>query len=139
LKSVSRWGRCVTSTALPKARPRSSRSQFDRLMARVHDASAYAYPVRSAAIDDRDVRSELLEQRKAALAKLLRKAKPGIRLSEHLTGPGQTIFEHACKLVLEGIVSKRLSSPYRSGKAKFWIKVKNPNAPAMLRIVEGGG
>ena len=38
----------------------------------------------------------------------------------------------------KGIVSKRLSSPYRSGKAKCWIKVKNPKAPAMLRIVEGG-
>ena len=61
----------------------------------------------------------MLEQRKAALAKLLRKAKPGIRLSEHLTGPGQTIFEHACRLRLEGIVSKRVSSSYRSGKAKF--------------------
>ena len=67
----------------------------------------------------------------------LRKAKPGIRLSEHLTGPGHTIFEHACKLGLEGIVSKRLSSSYRSGKAKTGIKVKNPKAPAILRIVEG--
>ena len=57
-------------------------------------------------------RREPLEQRKAELAKLLRKAKPGIRLSEHLTGSGQTIT---------GIVSKRLSSPYRSGKAKCWI------------------
>ena len=54
-----------------------------------------------------------------------------------MTGAGPTIFEHACKLGLEGIVSKRLSSPYRSGKAKCWIKVKNPKAPAMLRIVEG--
>ena len=73
-------------------------------MARGHDASAYAFAFDLLAIDDRDVRSEPLEQRKAALAKLLRKAKPGIRLSEHLTGPGHTIFEHACKLGLEGIV-----------------------------------
>ena len=56
------------------------------MRARGHDASAYAYAFDLLAIDDRDVRSEPLEQHKAALAKLLRKAKPGIRLSEHLTG-----------------------------------------------------
>ena len=37
---------------------------------------------------------------------------------------------------LEGIVSKKLTSPYRSGKAKTWLKIKNPQSPAMLRIVE---
>ena len=74
----------------------------------------------------------------AALGKLLRKAKPGIRYSEHLTGNGAEIFAHACKLGLEGIVSKRLSSPYRSGKVKYWLKVKNPKAAAVLRIQEGG-
>ena len=61
-------------------------TDFDRLMARGHDASAYAYAFDLLAIDDRDVRGEPLEQCKAALAKLLRKAQPGIRLSEHLTG-----------------------------------------------------
>ena len=35
-------------------------------------------------------------------------------------------------------MSKRLSSPYRSGKTKCWTKLKNPKAPAILRIVEGG-
>ena len=39
---------------------------------------------------------------------------------------------------LEGIVSKRLNSPYRSGKVKSWLKVKNPKAAAVLRIQEGG-
>jgi ATP-dependent DNA ligase len=61
-------------------------SPSGHLRARGHDASAYAYAFDLLAIDDRDVRSEPLEQHKAALAKLLRKAKPGIRLSEHLTG-----------------------------------------------------
>ena len=37
---------------------------------------------------------------------------------------------------LEGIVSKKLTSPYRSGKVKTWLKIKNPKSPAMLRIVE---
>ena len=38
--------------------------------------------------------------------------------SERLTGDGRTIFEHACKLGLEGIVFKRINAPYRSGKVK---------------------
>ena len=37
---------------------------------------------------------------------------------------------------LEGIVSKRLNSPYRSGKAKTWLKTKNPKSPAVMRIIE---
>jgi ATP-dependent DNA ligase len=43
----------------------------------------------------------------------------------------------ACKLGLEGIVSKRRDFPYRSGRTKSWIKVNNPNSPAMLRIEDG--
>jgi len=38
---------------------------------------------------------------------------------------------------LEGIVSKRRDLPYRSGRAKCWVKVKNPASPAMLRIKDG--
>ena len=48
------------------------------------------------------------------------------------------IFEHACKMGLEGIVSKRINAPYRSGKVKFWLKTKNPKAAAVLRVQEGG-
>jgi hypothetical protein len=40
------------------------------------------------------------------------------------------IFAHACKLGLEGIVSKHRDHPYRSGHSKTWLKVKNPSAPA---------
>ena len=40
------------------------------------------------------------------------------------------MFAAACDLGLEGIVSKKLDTPYRSGPAKAWIKIKNPNAPA---------
>ena len=42
---------------------------------------------------------------------------------------GEVVFHHACKLGLEGIVSKRLGSPYRSGRSRHWIKSKNPAAP----------
>ena len=113
-------------------------TDFERLMARVHDASAYAYAFDLLALDGDDMRGQPLTDRKAALAKLLRKAKPGIRYSEHLTGDGRNIFEHACKLGLEGIVSKRITAPYRSGKVKTWLKTKNPKAAAWLRVQEGG-
>ena len=48
------------------------------------------------------------------------------------------VFRHARKMGLEGIVSKRLTAPYRSGPSRDWIKVKNPESPAMLRVQEGG-
>jgi hypothetical protein len=45
--------------------------------------------------------------------------------------------EAVCDLGLEGIVSKRLTSVYRSGPSRTWIKVKNPKAPAATRAVDG--
>jgi ATP-dependent DNA ligase len=47
---------------------------------------------------------------------------------EHAEGHGDKLFEAVCKLGLEGIVSKKLDSPYRSGPSKAWIKFKNPRA-----------
>jgi ATP-dependent DNA ligase len=47
------------------------------------------------------------------------------------------VFDHACRMGLEDIVAKRLDLPYRSGKAKCWVKVKNPKSPAMLRVEDG--
>jgi bifunctional non-homologous end joining protein LigD len=49
---------------------------------------------------------------------------------------GLTVFQHACKMGLEGIVSKRLGSRYRSGRSPDWLKFKNPEAPAVRREVE---
>ena len=54
----------------------------------------------------------------------------------HLTHPGDLVFEHACKMGLEGIVSKRLGSVYRSGRSPDWLKFKNPDAPAVRREAE---
>jgi ATP-dependent DNA ligase len=51
-------------------------------------------------------------------------------------GDGEIVFAHACKLGCEGIVSKRLGSPYRSGRSPHWVKVKNPKAPAVKREAE---
>ena len=61
------------------------------------------------------------------------KASPGIQFNEHIEGDGPTVFAHACKLGLEGIVSKRKDSAYRSGRSPDWLKMKNANAPAVKR------
>jgi ATP-dependent DNA ligase len=47
--------------------------------------------------------------------------------------PGDVVFRQACALGCEGIVSKRLGSPYRSGGSRDWLKFKNPSAPAVRR------
>jgi len=58
-------------------------------------------------------------------------------LNEHLEHPeGDLVFEHACQLGLEGIVSKRKGSPYRSGSSPHWFKSKNPASPAVKREAE---
>jgi bifunctional non-homologous end joining protein LigD len=46
------------------------------------------------------------------------------------------VFAQACKVGLEGIVSRRRDSSYRSGRSPDWIKSKNPNAPAVKREAE---
>jgi hypothetical protein len=77
------------------------------------------------------------EVRKATLASILRKSRPGVRLNEHLAHDcGLTVFQHACKIGLEGIVSKRLGSRYRSGRSPDWLKFKNPEALAVKREAE---
>ena len=50
-------------------------------------------------------------------------------------GDGAKMFAAACKHGLEGIVSKKLNAPYRSGPSKSWIKVKNPKAAAVTRML----
>jgi bifunctional non-homologous end joining protein LigD len=67
------------------------------------------------------------------LARLLGKRLIGTVLSEHTDEDGAMLFVHACRMGLEGIDSKRLSAPYRSGPSRDWIKVKNPDSPAMIR------
>jgi hypothetical protein len=48
------------------------------------------------------------------------------------------VFREACRLGCEGIVSKRLGSPYRSGRSAHWVKVKNPKAPGAKREARSG-
>jgi ATP-dependent DNA ligase len=48
----------------------------------------------------------------------------------------ESVFAHACKMGLEGIVPKRLGSRYRSARSTDWLRFKNPTAPAMKREAE---
>jgi ATP-dependent DNA ligase len=58
---------------------------------------------------------------------------PGIVLNEHYVGDGDIIYRHTCKLGFGGILSKWLGSPYRSGRVKHWLKIKNPDGSAIRR------
>jgi bifunctional non-homologous end joining protein LigD len=78
-----------------------------------------------------DLRHDPLEVRKATLASILAKASSGIRFNEHIEGDGPTVFAHACKMGLEGVVSKRKDSAYRSGRSPDWLKMKNPEASSL--------
>lgn len=79
-------------------------------------------------LDGTDLRQMPLLTRKSRLLTLIKGAPAGISFNEHLEGDGQVIFEHACRLGCEGIISKRADSPYRSGRSRNWIKVKAPEA-----------
>lgn len=75
-------------------------------------------------LDGFDLRAAPLLDRKRVLAGLLENVAPPILYSEHMESDGAVMFEHACKLQLEGIVSKQRDAPYRSGRNESWIKVK---------------
>jgi len=51
-------------------------------------------------------------------------------LSEHRDGGGAAMFRHACRMVIEGIVSKRRGPAIPIGRSPDWIKVKNPDVAA---------
>jgi len=72
-----------------------------------------------------------------ALGKLLIRSRGGIQYVEHTESHGEKLFEAVCDLGLEGIVSKRLTSVYKSGASKSWIKVKNPKSSAATRAKDG--
>ena len=84
-------------------------------------------------LDDEDLWHEPIEKRKALLAELLKGSHLSIVLNEHFEEDGVLVLDAACQLGCEGIVSKRLGSPYRAGCTDQWLKMKNPDAPAVRR------
>jgi bifunctional non-homologous end joining protein LigD len=78
-------------------------------------------------VDGEDWRRRPLIERKARLKRLLGRRKRVLRYVEHMDDGGAEMFAHACGLGLEGIVSKRRDTRYRSGRSASWLKIKNPN------------
>ena len=112
-------------------------ANFDELHSRTADEKAMACAFDLLLAGD-DIRRRPLVERKAELKWILRRARGGIQYVEHTEGDGEEMFPAACRLGLEGIVSKRLDAPYRSGPARSWLKTRNPKAPAATRVLEGG-
>jgi bifunctional non-homologous end joining protein LigD len=109
---------------------------FDLIRRKRHAEDAVMVAFDLIDLDGEDLRRWPIERRKGKLAKLVRGPYPGIVINHHYEGDGEVVFQHACALGCEGIVSKRLGSPYRSGRSPHWVKIKNPNAPAVKREAE---
>jgi len=89
------------------------------------------------AMDGDDLRNLPLSMRKANLQRLLARRPEGIFLSDFEHGEiGPDLFRAACRMALEGMVSKHRDRPYRGGRQKHWIKVKNRKHPAFDRVKE---
>jgi bifunctional non-homologous end joining protein LigD len=78
-----------------------------------------------------DLKREPIETRKAILG-----ASWPVQLVDHVETEGSVVYEHACQLGCEGIVSKRVGSRYVRGRCDAWRKCKNPAAPAVRRELE---
>jgi bifunctional non-homologous end joining protein LigD len=114
----------------------SGAADFDALHSRTVDDKAVALAF-DLLISGDDLRRQPLIERKIALKWVLRKSRGGIQYVEHTEGDGGKMFAAVCRLGLEGIVSKRATSVYRSGPSRTWLKVKNPKSPAATRAKDG--
>ena len=99
-------------------------SDFAALRARAGAGQASFVAFDLLSLEANDLRQRPLEERREALARLVA-GVDGIRFSAALTIEGATVFAHACKLGLEGVVSRRVGSRYRSGASRNWLKCLN--------------
>lgn len=104
-------------------------SSFSALQAalsesKVEDLVLFAFDLLH--LDGEDLRADPLLARKERLEALLQAAPEDgpLRFSEHFVEPGEAMLRHACRIGLEGVVSKRRDAPYRSGRGRDWIKSK---------------
>ncbi len=111
-------------------------SVFDLLRYRRQDDAVTLCAFDLLELDGVDLRREPIEVRKRTLSRLLRRKYAGISFNRHFDVEGAIVYRHAGALGCEGIVSKRLGTPYRPGRSDHWVKVKNPTAPAVKREAE---
>lgn len=102
------------------------RSDFQALQqAEKHESRVYYYAFDLLYIDGYDLRRTSLVERKIWLAEMIETVDmPRLRYSKHTEGRGGAVFENACAIGLEGILSKRKDSVYESGRTDTWRKVK---------------
>lgn len=89
-------------------------------------------------LDGYDLTATPLEARKEALATLLSSTAEHngtVRYSDHVASKGNEFFQQACRIGVEGIVSKRRAAPYRPGRSRDWLKIK---CLASQELVIGG-
>jgi bifunctional non-homologous end joining protein LigD len=92
------------------------------------------------AMNGDDLRALPPSLRKTNLARLPAGRPDGILLSDFEQGEiGPDLFVAACLMGLEGVVSKHRDRPYRGGRSRHWIKVKNRKHPATQRVTEALG
>lgn len=114
------------------AKGRSSFSALQKALSEHTGAKLTYFAFDLLELDGRDLRPKPLIERKKALAKLLARAGPRLRLSEHMSKKGAALYKSACKLALEGIISKRADAPYRPGRGTDWLKVKCRNEQELI-------
>lgn len=112
-------------------------SDFNALHSRKHDCEVQLYAFDVLALGGEDLRPLPLSMRKANLARLLRGRPDGMFVAPFEPGAiGPELFAAACRMGLEGLVSKRRDRRYGAGRSKDWIKVKNRSHPAMARVMD---
>jgi bifunctional non-homologous end joining protein LigD len=112
-------------------------SDFNALHSRKHDHEVQLYAFDILALGGDDLRSLPLHMRKANLEQLLARRPDGITVAPFERGEiGPELFRAACRMRLEGLVSRHRERPYQAGRSKHWIKVKNRSHPAMYRVMD---
>jgi bifunctional non-homologous end joining protein LigD len=115
-------------------------ADFDALHSGRHNDEVQLYAFDCLALDGDDLRRLPLSMRKTNLDRLLARRPDGIFVAPFEQGEiGPELFRAACRMGLEGLVSKRRDRPYQAGRSKYWVKVKNRAHPAMSRVMEAFG
>jgi ATP dependent DNA ligase domain len=109
---------------------------FERIRYRRADESVFSYAFDLLELDGQDLRREPIETRKGSWRACCAAVGSGCGWSSTSSTAATVVYRHACKFGCEGIVSKRLGSPYVSGRTRHWLKFKNPAAPAVKREAE---
>jgi len=116
--ALDRHGR----SSFQRLQPRLNRRTSDPALVRAVPATYVIFDLLYAA--GHDLRKATLDERKAALQRLLRPRAPHVMLSKHVVGSGRKLFAFAKRRSLEGIIAKRRDSPYVERRSRLWLKIK---------------